>query len=384
MTGGVVAVRRRGERIVEPRVVADVAPLIEEARKRVIGGYEKLARALGISKTTLLDYRSGRALMPISIYLMLKQIIGEAPDSPRTLPPYWGQIRGGIKSGEKSRLSRSRAQIMARKSHASREAKKKKLIPELAKELIEFKPTFLAEFIGRMLGDGSISLFPKYYSSERESHFRMQRLVKELFGFEPKTLRRERYFETRLRRICIQVLNELNIPIGKKSLTNPNVPEFIMTSESEEVLRAFICGYFDDEACVSKSGIEVSASARISDKKLCERLRNAFRGKSSVSMRLAEKMVGEFEPPKSHLLKDVKSLLHKLGIRAQLKCMRVLFGKTSVSVEWKLIIRGKDFQKALENNIISPWKLRKLQICSTGPDRPSIGPSLCEDDSQPA
>ena len=351
------AVRKRGERIPEPRALVKAAPLIKEAKQTLGRGYEELAKLLGISKTTLLDYKSGRALMPVSIYNLLKQIVGEDPGSPETLPPYWGQRKGGLKAGRKTHLSRSQAQLMAYKSHLSRRIRRKRMISTLTRKLLESKPVFLAEFVGRMLGDGSISVFPKYFSSEYESHVRMRLLVKELFNYKPKTVRRERYYETRLRRISVQVLDRLNIPIGKKSLTNPHIPKFVMKSENKEVLRALLRGYFDDEAHVSKNRIEVSSAVRLRD----EKLRNIFRSRKSVSIKSINEIVKGFKPPKSNLLEDIRFLLRKLGIHAQLKCVRVLFGKTSLSVEWKLIILRDDFYKALENNLISPWKLKRLE-----------------------
>jgi len=350
-------VRKQGERIPEPRVLVKAAPLIKKAKQALGGGYEELAKSLEISKTTLLDYKSGRALMPVSIYNLLKRVVGEDPGCPETLPPYWGQRKGGLKAGRKTRLSKSQARLMAHKSHLSRRIKREKMISMLTKKLQESKPVLLAEFVGRMLGDGSISTFPKYFSSEYESHARMRLLIKELFNYDPKTVKREKYYETRLRRISVQVLNKLNIPIGKKSLTNPHVPEFIIKSENKEVISALIRGYFDDEAYVSKSRIEVSSAVRLRD----EELRGIFGNKRSVSIRLVNEVVKGFKPPRSNLLEDIRFLLHKLGINADLKCVRVLFGKTSLSVEWKLIIIRDDFHKALENNLILPWKLKRLK-----------------------
>ncbi|MCD6421125.1 MAG: helix-turn-helix domain-containing protein [Thaumarchaeota archaeon] len=350
--------RRRGERIIEPRVLVDAGPLIEEAKKKLGISYEALAKKLGISKTTLLDYKSGRALIPLSVYNSLKHIVKEHPSPSRIFPPYWGQSKGGLISGRKARLSRSKAKVMALKSHLVRKARREHLISELAKELQNNKPVLLAEFVGRMLGDGSISRFPKYLSSEYENHVRMRELVKSLFNYEPRTVKRERYYETRLRRISVQVLRKLGIPLGKKSITNPHIPSFILRSNRKEVIKALIRGYFDDEAYISRTRIEVSAAVRIRDAEIYKLLKERFKGRKSVSVKLASKALKTFKPPKSNILEGIKLLLSKLGIHAKLKCVRILFNQASASVEWKLIISGDDFHKALETSLLSGWKRR--------------------------
>ena len=351
-------VRRRGERIIEPRVLVDASSLIEEAKKKLGISYEGLAKKLGISKTTLLDYKSGRALIPLSIYNSLRRIVKEHSDASGIFSPYWGQRKGGLVSGKKARLSRSKAKAMALKSHLVRKAKREHLISELAKELQNNKPVLLAEFVGRMLGDGSISKFPKYLSSEYESHVRMRELVRELFNYEPRTVKRGRYYETRLRRISVQVLRKLGIPLGKKSITNPHIPSSILKSDKKEVIKALIRGYFDDEAYVSRTRIEVSAAVRIRDAEMCKLLKERFRGRRSVSVKLASKALKTFKPPRSNILGGIRLLLSKLGIHAKLKCVRVLLNQASASVEWKLIISGDDFRKALESSLLSRWKRR--------------------------
>jgi len=350
--------RRRGERIIEPRVLVDAGSLIEEAKKKLGISYESLAKKLGISKTTLLDYKSGRALIPLSIYNSLRHIVKEHSGVSRIFSPYWGQRKGGLVSGKRARLSRSKAKVMALKSHLIRKAKREHLISELAKEFQSSKPILLAEFIGRMLGDGSISKFPKYLSSEYENHERMRELVKELFNYEPRTVKRERYYETRLRRISVQVLHKLGIPLGKKSITNPHIPSFILKSDKREIIKALIRGYFDDEAYVSRTRIEISAAVRICDAEICKLLKERFKDRKSISVKLASKALKKFKPPKSNILEGIKFLLSKLSIHAKLKCVRVLFNQASASAEWKLIISGDDFHKALGNSLLSRWKRR--------------------------
>jgi len=102
-----------------------------------------------------------------------------------------GIAERGLVSGKRARLSKNKARLMVLKSHLVREAKREHLISELAEELKSDKLIHLAEFIGKTLGDGSISKFPKCLSLEYENHEKMRELVKELFNYEPRTIKRE-------------------------------------------------------------------------------------------------------------------------------------------------------------------------------------------------
>jgi hypothetical protein len=97
----------------------------------------------------------------------------------------------------------------------------------------------LAEFVGRILGDGSPIIAPSYYASEIESQRRMQFLVAELFDYTPEIRVGKRSYRMHLKRVCGHMLELLGVPLGRKSVTNPAVPSFIMKSGVPEVWVSF-------------------------------------------------------------------------------------------------------------------------------------------------
>jgi hypothetical protein len=131
----------------------------------------------------------------------------------------------------------------------------------LERALRDHKPG-LAEFVGRILGDGSPIIAPTYSASEIESQRRMQSLVLELFGYTPDIKIAKGHYRVQLRRTCGHTLRLLGIPFGRKSVSNPAVPSFVMDSDDPTVWLSFLRGIFDDEAYVSERGVEIGLAVR--------------------------------------------------------------------------------------------------------------------------
>jgi hypothetical protein len=120
----------------------------------------------------------------------------------------------------------------------------------------------LAEFVGRILGDGSPLIEPNYPVSEIESQKRMRSLVLELSDYLSEIKIAKGNYRIQLRRQCGRTLRLLGIPFGRKSVTNPSVPTFVMESDQQTVWLSFLRGLFDDEAYVSDRGIEIGLAVR--------------------------------------------------------------------------------------------------------------------------
>jgi hypothetical protein len=120
----------------------------------------------------------------------------------------------------------------------------------------------LAEFVGRIFGDGSPIIAPTYSASEIENQKRMRLLVAELFDCRPEIKIAKGNYRMQLRRTCGHTLQLLGIPFGRKSVTNPDIPDFVMESTDPMVWVAFLRGVFDDEAYVSERGIEIGLAVR--------------------------------------------------------------------------------------------------------------------------
>jgi hypothetical protein len=180
----------------------------------------------------------------------------------------------------------------------------------------------LAEFVGRIFGDGSPLIAPNYSASEIESQKRMQSLVLELFGFSPEIRIAKGNYRMQLRRLCGRTLKLLDIPFGRKSVTNPSVPSFIMESDEPTVCLSYLRGLFDDEAYVSSRGIEIGL---------------AVRQMGAVSF--ANNLTG------SRILDDVSELLRRLGIQHVRRRGQVYQVRETSAICWFLRIPRREFIK---------------------------------------
>jgi hypothetical protein len=203
--------------------------------------------------------------------------------------------------------------------------------------LVEHKPAF-AEFVGRILGDGSPIIAPTYSASEIENQQRMQALVEELFGYSPEVKISNGNYRIQLRRICGYTIKLIGLPFGRKSVTNPSVPAFIMESDEPAIWLSFLRGIFDDEAYVSERGIEIGLAVRQS--KLFSVRKNAS---------------------SSRILDNVAELLDCLGILYVRRMGQVYPVGGTKAICWFLRIPRREFKKVRDLGLFClPQKLRKL------------------------
>jgi LAGLIDADG-like domain len=141
-----------------------------------------------------------------------------------------------------------------------------------------------------------------------------------------------------LRRICGHTVRLLGIPFGRKSVTNPDVPSFIMESHDPTVWLSFLRGLFDDEAYVSERGVEIGLAVR--QMKLYSFVNN---------------------PIGSRVLDQVSELLCRLGIQhVRRKGQTYRVGETH-AICWFLRIPRREFRKVHDLGLILlPQKRRKL------------------------
>lgn len=335
--------------------------MIEAAKQRLRCSYASLARMVGVSKTTFLQYRVGKILLPRSVFNLLTELSGLDMEIRRTYPPNWGQVKGGrvAQSSEKRHvLTREEAKHMGVKGAMALRRKRMLGYRELVDRLVEGHPADLAEFVAKMLGDGSISTPPKYCASERENHEIMVSLANKLFGLKPKIKARRGYYETVFNRTVLHVLSNLGIPLGRKSITNPHFPRFIVESESRDIIVRALRGFFDDEAHIEVGRIEVSAAVRSYYTELgLTRFYEVSR--SSIGCKSFMNVVGTRLLPRSRLIDDVGLMLSRLAIPHRISCRRIIFNKDSLSVEWKLVISGVDnVDRVRELGLISQFKIK--------------------------
>lgn len=347
--------RAQGSKILEERVFCN-AEILKQTVKQSLGSDEKLASYLGVHKRTARECRSGRVSLPMSFFVKLQTL------NPQLYPidiadTFWGQRKGGLISGrlphrhDATTTSRS-TELLSRFSERYENVRVDhtfSLDPSAMSVsnpvslvstslLVEHKPA-LAEFVGRMLGDGSPIIAPTYSASEIESQKRMQSLVEELFGYCPEIKISKGNYRIQLRRICGHTLKLLGIPLGRKSVTNPAVPSFIMECNEPTIWLSFLRGIFDDEAYVSERGIEIGLAVR--QLALLSSLDNLSR---------------------SRIIDQVAKLLNKLGIQhVRRKGQTYQVGQTNV-ICWFLRIPRREFRKARDLGLfLLPQKLEKLK-----------------------
>lgn len=296
--------------------------ILEQTIRQNLGSDAKLAAYLGVGKHTAREYRMGRISLPRSYFEKL-QTLNPALSPLKTMDAFWGMRKGGTLRT----VSHEPARGCKLASLVVDDIAKYDLVPPsaiLERALAKHKEA-LAEFVGRIFGDGSPIIAPTYSACEIDSQKRMQILVLELFDYRPEIRIAKGNYRMQLRRICGRTLNLLGIPFGRKSVTNPSVPAFIMERDEPTMWLSFLRGLFDDEAYVSARGIEIGL---------------AVRQVSAVSF--ANNLTG------SRILDDVSELLRRLGIQhVRRKGQTYQVGETR-AICWFLRIPRREFKKVHE------------------------------------
>lgn len=112
-----------------------------------------------------------------------------------------------------------------------------------------------AEFIGIMMGDGSVSTYHigiTLNATDDDDYVRfVSKLIFRLFGLHPKIYARKNknaVVITVARKLLVAYLHSLGLPIGNKIIQNLNVPVWIMRNQS--YARACVRGLMDTDGSV--------------------------------------------------------------------------------------------------------------------------------------
>ena len=144
----------------------------------------------------------------------------------------------------------------------------------------------LAELFGYLMGDGSISKTTdgrydcvlSFALKEKNFVDAVRNIVKQLFGYVPKVVIDHSWYRIVLRRSVARYLYEqCGYPIGKKSIVNPHIPNWILQASSP-VKTAFIRGFLNAEASIDDC-VKVPQSVRIF---LPEDVQNRLRQRSNT------------------------------------------------------------------------------------------------------
>ncbi len=208
-------------RIRDKKVNLEAVKILKEASKKV-GGYRKLANILGLKPTTLTDYITGRNKIQLSTIAKLCELTNRT----LTTPLYIG-------------LTRSKKIIK---------------IPETIDEKF-------AELLGLILSSGVItSRAIKFFNIDKELLNKVKELFKEVFDIKAKSAydRNVKCVEV-YSTLIAELLSKIGVTKNKKS-RNANIPQVILKSP-EEVIGAFIKGYYLGGGLFSKETIEFSSAS---------------------------------------------------------------------------------------------------------------------------
>tara|TARA_Y100000310_G_scaffold342435_1_gene445698 strand:+ start:8511 stop:9785 length:1275 start_codon:yes stop_codon:yes gene_type:complete len=220
------------------------------------------------------------------------------------------------------------------------------------KEGAEIRAAFLSD--GHV--DKSPTAGPQYCALEKESHKRLIKLCKEIFGkFNIKTRWGHKTYVTRFPAALNTPLRLSGVPSGDKRLTNCYVPQDIL--ENEEFMKVYLRQVFDDEGNVSykndKRSVRLSRSVDIT------RIVSPIRIKSEIwtPYKLPTTLI-------NNLLIGEKIILEKLGIKTNINPDGIYRSKNNkITAKWRLVILQQDnlkkFSELINFNLIN--KRKKLE-----------------------
>lgn len=271
---------------------------MEEVKSKSHLTWEELAKVVNLSSRTLRDWRREVFKMSYEKSKILSEFTKVSlPKIEKILPEFWsvhkaakagglahkklygnpGTPQGRVKGGKRSQ--KLRRLYPEKYPHITTEKKIK--VPEISKDL--------AEFVGIMIGDGTISKYQIGISlntrDDSEYIHYVKNLIKILFDVSPFIRNREgNWTVIKVSSIClVRYLNLLGLPIGDKIKNNIDIPNWIFNKK--EFIKACIRGLIDTDGSI---------------------YRNYYRGKT-VAMQIC------FTSASKPLLKSVRGIFFKLG-----------------------------------------------------------------------
>lgn len=222
------------------------------------------------------------------------------------------------------------------------------------KEGVEIRAAFLSD--GHV--DKSPTAGPQYCALEKESHKRLIKLCKEIFGnFNAKTKWGHKTYVTRFPAALNTPLRLSGVPSGDKRLANCYTPKDIL--KNDEFIKVYLRKVFDDEGDVSstskKRSIRLSRSTDISKEVNNLNIKSGIWIPYNLPLNMGHNLIfGE------------KLMLEKLGIKTNIYSQGVYKSKNDrITAKWRLVILQQDnlkkFSELINFNLIDKRnKLKKI------------------------
>lgn len=230
-------------------------------KKRSKLTWSDLAKKLGYSKRNLFDWRLGKYSLPQKVVLQIEKLYNVIPQVANKKPEYWythkagklgaitrNEIYGNPGSSEGRRKGGRNSQITHKLKGTKFVTRKEISIPE--------KSLGLSEFIGVVLGDGSISEYQVtiYLNLTDDADYvaKLTKLIKELFNINVSFyVRKKKNIKALIlssKALVEFLVNNNELTIGNKIKNNIQMPSWIKSNKYWQA--ACIKGLFDTDGCV--------------------------------------------------------------------------------------------------------------------------------------
>lgn len=234
---------------------------LEEVQNKSGLSFQKLADICRVHRRSFSDWKYGECLMPLFVFEKLVKIRGLRAPKIKTLPEYWytrkASRAGGLavykKYGKVPGWTREASRLGALRAAETLRRRGSSLFGFKPVPLPRYSPR-LAEFVGIVLGDGSLTKSQVTISlhkfDDRDFVPYIKELFQELFKVNPSIYEREEKAVVNIvvsRANLVQFLVDMGLCIGDKVKYQVGVPSWI--KRSEEFTKSCLRGLFDTDGC---------------------------------------------------------------------------------------------------------------------------------------
>jgi len=237
---------------------------LDKIQRKTKFSFEKLAFLCKVSRRSFSDWKSGKCLIPLSVFDQLLKISQLDRPIVRVLPDYWQVRKAGRKGGfiRNQRYGnfgtpegRSRGGKVSCQRFFANPKLAKRMGFKTRKDIYHpSKSQALAELIGILLGDGGITHYQVKVSQNKETDKEyspyITRLFKQLFGLD-STIRDDKREKARdivvSSRSLVEYLLKLGLKKGNKIKQQIDIPNWIKKNKKFRV--TCLKGLMDTDGC---------------------------------------------------------------------------------------------------------------------------------------
>lgn len=225
-------------------------------------GPEALSKEIGVSSRTVRDWRRGKYTIPASYFDQILMLGGKASSEIKyvSLNAYWHTSKAGRLGGKAFMHKYGSLGTMESKAKGGRQSyasRKNNPLDIYAKKTISYpaESKDFAEFIGIMMGDGSISKYQVAITLDNKNDLYyvdyVMKLIEYLFGHKPSLHVRKLARCAVITLSSIELsdyLHSVGLPMGHKLRARLDIPAWVR--DVEEYSYACVRGLFDTDGSI--------------------------------------------------------------------------------------------------------------------------------------